>query len=300
MMKAYSHNFGEIDWANISNPTQYLIRMTGLVTQALSVVHSVGDVHRDVKEGNVMVDEKETDSPDSIKLIDYDTVKPSSSEPVYIMATVEYLNPSSFGNTQETLINQRSRRGLQRPCDDMFAFFHMGIRMTLQLCKELIPKTDRAAHQDIQALYEPTILNPEDGLIFSDMELKELGEKYAKHHIYYTHSMFPQSVAILPSAEIYMQTLPKILVKLPLLDASQQLLEEYVTYCIDQKFSSDIKRHGATTANLALQRILTPPVEASDNRNVLKRRRIQEESPKTLPPISPFLRPEAQDQKHTV
>ncbi|MCB1076146.1 MAG: hypothetical protein KDK59_11560, partial [Simkania sp.] len=239
LMDAYSHHFGQIDWGNILDPTQYLIRMTGLVTQALSVIHAKGDVHGDVKEGNVMVDNKKTDQVDEIKLIDYDTANGASFQPVFVIGTPEFMNQGSFGAASETLIYQAQRKGLRRPCDDMFAFFHMGIRMTLQLCTALIPPSNQEIHQAIQTLYEPIFITPATGMIFSQKELAEIGEKYARHHIYFTHRMHPQKVAILPTAETYQEVLPRILSKLPIPEASQQLLKNYVFYCIRQKFASD-------------------------------------------------------------
>lgn len=293
LMDAFPHHFGEIDWANLLRPAQYLIRMTGLVTQALSVIHKKGDVHRDVKESNVMVDEKTTAEPDSIKLIDYDTARGKFERRGYTTGTSEYLNPSSFGNAETTLINQRKRQGIQRPCDDMFAFFHMGIRMTLKLCKKLIPTSDTETRLAITSLYTPQFLTPEVGDLFSDDELKEIGLKYSRHHVYYTHTMFPQKVAVLPSAEIYRDTLPKILKKLPLPSSAQTILWSYVSYCIEHKFASDESRDSALMADYALKQLLNTPVvdvkdEPSAVETMRKKRRIEEESPKTLPPQSTF------------
>ncbi|MCB1074732.1 MAG: hypothetical protein KDK59_04280 [Simkania sp.] len=292
LMDAYSHNFGEIDWKHTPQPIQYLIRMTGLVTQALSVIHAKGDVHGDVKEGNVMVDNKNPDKPDGIKLIDYDTANKSSSQPVFTIGTPEFLNQSSFGTAAETLIHQARRKGLRRPCDDMFAFFHMGIRMTLQLCTALIPQSDQKTHQDIQVLYKPTLISPATGTMFSEQQLTEIGEKYAKHHIYFTHTIFPQKVAILPSKEIYQEVLPKILAQLPIPEASQQLLKNYVFYCIRQKFALDSLREDASTSNLTLQSMQPPhvqvEVEAPNQERPIKKRRIEEEECKNLSPIPSF------------
>jgi len=302
LMDPFSHHFGEIDWANLPHPAQYLIRMTGLVTQALSVIHRKGDVHRDVKESNVMVDEKTTDEPDTIKLIDYDTARSQFLRRGYTCGTSEYLNPRSFGNAENTLINQRKRQGIQRPGDDMFAFFHMGIRMTLKLCKKLIPPTDTETRQAITSLYKPQFLTPKSDHVFSDDELKEIGQKYIEHHVYYTHTMFPQKVAVLPSAEIYRGILPKILGKLPLPSSTQTLLWSYVSYCIEQKFASDESRDSALLADNALKQLLnTTVVDVQDESSAVermgKKRRVEEDLPKTLPP--PSTRNRAKDRQNT-
>lgn len=302
LMDAFPHHFGQIDWANLPSPAQYLIRMTGLVTQALSVVHKKGEVHRDVKEPNIMVDQKKSDEPDTIKLIDYDTARAQFEKVGATTGTPGYLNPSSFGNAKTTLINQRKRLGVQRPCDDMFAFFHMSIRITLKLCEKLLPPTDTETCQAITSLYTPQYLTPKSGHVFSDDELKEIGQKYSEHHVYYTYTMFTQKVAILPSAEIYKGILPKILGKLPLPSSTQTLLWSYVSYCIEQKFASDDSRHSALLADNALKQLLNTTVvdvkdESSAEERMSKKRRVEEDLPKTLP--HPSTRNRAKDRQTT-
>ncbi|WP_420421344.1 hypothetical protein [Simkania sp.] len=245
MMPAYPRNYAKINWVEIENPARYLIYKVGLVAYALAGLHRFGKVHRDVKEMNVMDDTL-------CKLIDFDTLCDTFEDVGFTTGTISYLNPRSFGSAEMTLINQKLRQGLQRPCDDMFALYHMGLIMTLRLCSQLISKSETETHELIRALTRSRIIRPPDErLAFKESELRHLGKKYPYRAHFYSgnqRASNPERVAVFPDAATCKSELAQITSKLPLSVAEQEHLLSFGIYCIDQKFQSDDARSDANSA----------------------------------------------------
>lgn len=246
IMPAFSHNFEGINWTEIENPVHYLMTKVRLVAHALSGLHKLNKVHRDVKSANVM-DGK------LCALIDFDTLQDTFEEMGFTTGTPDYLNPRSFGSPEETLKNQKLRRGLQRPCDDIFALYHMGITLALKLCSQLIPKSEGEAHQLIKQLMKPKVYAPPRGnLEFTDTQLETLGKKHPyQAHFYHgnRHRGTPARVAIFPDAYTYKAKFATIIGSLPLSEAEKTHLLIFLSYCAEQKFSPDDTRADAVCSS---------------------------------------------------
>jgi serine/threonine protein kinase len=249
MMPAYPCSFANIKWAEVENPVHYLLSKVGTVCHALAGLHKLGLVHRDVKEGNVMDDER-------CKLIDFDTLAHTFQEVGFTTGTVDYLNPRSFGNAENTLFHQRERQGLQRRCDDMFALYHMGLNMTLRLCSQLIPPSDQETHQLIAELVKPKIIRPPQNCPnFSIDELRGIGIRYPHRAHFYSRNdsrKIPERIAIFPDVTTYRELLCRITTKLPLSEAEATHLLSFSSFCAEQKFKSDAERSKADSAHTGL------------------------------------------------
>lgn len=272
IMPAFSHNYEGINWTEIVNPAHYLMTKVRLVADALSGLHKLNKVHRDVKGANVMDGEL-------CALIDFDTLQDTFEEMDFTTGTPDHLNPRSFGSLEETLKNQRLRQGLQRPCDDMFALYHMGIQLALNLCAQLIPESEREAHQLIKQLKRPKVYKPPLGnLVFIQTQLEGLGKQYPyQAHFFHGNRRngTPERVAIYPDADTYKTKFATIVASLPLSEAEKTHLLTFVSYCAEQKFLPDNVRADAVSASTELAQTLDS-LETSHQAHTRKRSGITE------------------------
>lgn len=235
-----------------------LITSFGLTARVLSGIHAQNKVHRDFKGLNVM----HTDSGPVV--VDPDGIKATYTTAAHTHGTPEFLNPRAFGSTSETLINQKNRWGLQRPCDDMYAFAVTGLNTLRRHLTRIVPKSETDVHTAINQL-RPRYYTPRNGkLQFSDEYLKAYGEKFGYRAFFWertrhqkTGKIMPERIGVYPSLEEYRVLIDSIFLNALISIDEAKLLEDFANLCVTIKHQSDEDRYDGLTAQQKCTEILS-------------------------------------------
>lgn len=261
LLEYSQRNFGEIDFTTKTHPASYLVTKLGMTLLPLGGIHAQGKIHRDFKPDNLLDRDDGT-----VRICDLDDSKEAYTKPGLTQGTPPYLNPRSFGGPETTLYNQKCRRGMQRPCDDMHAFALSGIDLIRLLVTQLVPNSpaNQKIYDHLKNLRYQTIKPKNGSLTFSNAELECWG-KPRPHCAFFLHGSqsrgIPEKIGFYRSLYTRRKSLNVICDQLKIAPNQVELLRTFGTFCLSILAKSDANRPTAQQAHASIQAML-PEVDA--------------------------------------
>jgi len=241
-----------------------LVNKFGMVANALSGYHANHVIHRDLKEANIL------NTPGFPVIIDPDGAKVSENSRGRMYGTPEYLNPSSFGPFQTSLVHQQQFMGVQRSCDDVYALSIIGLNCIRKHIERNVPQENQVVHQALNGLKPKYFLPSGGSRKFTTETLTAYGKKFGQRAFLWPQvGERPEKIGIYPSIKGYKQSLNTIFHHANLPANEVRLLKRLALLCVEFKHQSDNERYTAATIHHKCQEILhgiedSPEADVSD------------------------------------
>ena len=185
--KLFDFSLDEAHFEDYVSPIQIMLSILITSIQGLCSIHDRNGIHRDIKGGNILA--LITQNEVIGALTDFTFVSPELDELHDIFGSPEYFDPQIFGTIENTLLNQKLRKGLQTKASDIYAF---GMTLYIDILYNFLFEKSKNStnHLEIVALLEKIYYQEINGP-FDNKMLQEYGEKYPYRVVYRPDSTSP-------------------------------------------------------------------------------------------------------------
>ena len=226
-----------------------LISKFSMFANALSGYHANYVIHRDLKEANIL------NNKDFPVIIDPDGAQIISDLKGRVYGTPGYLNPSCFVGKASSLLNQKTLIGIQRYCDDIYAFSNIGLNC-IRRHLEKAPEPNEDLSESLNGL-KATYLKPKNSLAFTDKELEEYGKEFGYRAFFWPKtSKSNERIGVYPSSSDYKNLFNIAFQNVSLPGEETEPLKKFADLCVEIKYQEDEVRYRAVEIHEKCEKIL--------------------------------------------
>lgn len=258
----YQSDLSHYKFPNVPDSIISMLKIAKDCAVGLKNCHDKNKIHRDIKGPNILVS-----SDGKAVLTDFDFLDKQQSKIHFTIGTPEYLDPAMFmfGNQENTLINQKLRRGVQDSGGDIFA---LGMTMINDVLLKFFGSQNSPEINEILKDAKPII---KEGT-WTDADLKMFAMQYPLRAVLRESIPDPQmkKVIIFPENEKVLELLLSASLKLQYEPRYIFALQELINLACEMRKSNPAERPSAAKIIHYLDDLL----ENLENANKNKRKEI--------------------------